>query len=499
MPNLFAYLVLFSWPLAAVAFFRLLSIERALAWTIIAGHLLLPSGTSVKFPMLPAIDRSLVPAASALLLCAILAPRMTLRPDRMARGWQMVLLGLLGLIVLTPLLTVVQNTQPVINGKVFLPGLRLYDAYNLISLIVFQLIPFWLGMRYLNTREGHRILMETIAIAGVIYTFPALLEIRISPQLHLWVYGFFPHDFIQSVRDGGFRPVVFLNHGLMVGIFFSISIVSAIVLYREARREQKPAVGWLFAAVWLTGTLFLSKTLSALALSMVFATGAMLLGRRTQIALGVAVASVVLLYPMLRGAGWIPVDTVHSIAQSISEDRASSLKFRLDNEDALLARANEKPLAGWGGWARNSIFDPVTGRMTSVTDGIWLIFIGVYGWLGYIGRFGLLTLPILYYAMRQGSFGRSLITPGLVLVLATTLVDLLPNAGLVGYVWLMAGALAGYLLWQQPADGAEAAATSAAGGPVPGLPARATWLMTEDQRPAPTGSRGRVGGRGPRR
>lgn len=483
MPNLFAYLALFSWPLVAVALFRLLSLERALVWTIIGGHLLLPSETALKFPMVPAIDRSLVPALSAMVLCAILAKKSPPNPVSKAVAWKIVLFGLLVLILVTPLLTVAQNTEPVIDGKTFRPGLRIYDAYNMISLIVFQLLPFWLGLRYLNTREGHKVLLEALAIAGVIYTFPALLEIRISPQLHRWIYGFFPHDFIQSMRDGGFRPVVFLNHGLMVGIFFAISIVASVVLFREARREGRPAVGWLAAALWVTGTLLISKTLGAVMLTIVFATAALLLGRRLQVALGVAVAVIVLFYPMLRGAGWIPVDAVHDLALSISEDRASSLKFRLDNEDALLARANEKPLAGWGGWARNSIFDPATGRMTSITDGIWLIFIGIYGWLGYIGRFGLLTLPILYFAMRQRSYGPSLITPGLILVLSTTLVDLLPNAGLVGYVWLMAGAIAGYLLWQPSPDTAKEPAPSMAAGLAPSGNVRAAWLMAEESAP----------------
>jgi hypothetical protein len=377
MPNLFAYLVLLSWPLVAVVLFRLMPVQRAMVWTLIAGHLLLPSVTSIKFPMLPAIDRSLVPAASALLLCMIMAPKLTLSPDLSARTGRQAIFGLLALVLVTPILTVLQNTQPVIDGRVFLPGLRLYDGYGLISLILFQMIPFWLGVRYLNTREGHRVLLEVIAIAGVAYTFPALLEIRLSPQLHNWVYGFFPHDFIQHVRDGGFRPVVFLNHGLMVGIFFCMSIIASIVLYREARREGRQAIGWLVAALWLTLVLYLSKNLGALVLATIFASVAMFFGRRMQVAVAVAVAFIVMFYPMLRGAGWIPVDTVYNMALSISEERAASLKFRLDNEDALLAHANEKPIAGWGSWGRNSLWDPESGRMTSITDGIWLIFIGV--------------------------------------------------------------------------------------------------------------------------
>lgn len=478
MPNTFAYLALFIWPLVAVGLFRLLPLQRALVWTLIAGHLLLPSNTGIKIPMLPAIDRTLVPALSALILCAIMAPKRQLAQDFAARTGRHVIFGLLALVIITPVLTVLQNTQPIVQGRVFLQGLRLYDAYGLISQVLFQMIPLWLGIRYLNTRDAHKILLEVLAIAGVAYTLPALFEIRMSPQLHNWVYGFFPQDFAQHVRDGGFRPLVFLNHGLMLGIFFCMSIIACVVLFREARREGRRAVHWLIAALWLTFVLYLSKTLGAFWLALVFGTAAMILGRRLQVVLAVAVAFVVMFYPMLRGGGLIPVDTVYDMAKSISEERANSLKFRLDNEDRLLAHANEKPISGWGSWGRNSLYDPNTGRMTTVTDGIWLIFIGVYGWLGYIGRFGLLTAPILFFAIRKKTFGPSLITPGLILVLSATLVDLLPNAGLVNYVWLMAGAIAGYVLWQRQ-DG-EVSGREAAWGATP----RANWLMAEQAAPS---------------
>jgi hypothetical protein len=476
MPNIFAYLVLFSWPLVALALFRLLPLERAMIWTLIGGHLLLPSETHIKIPMLPALDRSLIPAASALILCAIMAPKQRLSPDLSARTGRMVIVGLLALVLFTPILTILQNSQPIVDGRVFLPGLRLYDAFGLISLILFQMMPFWLGMRYLNTTESHKILLEIIAISGLIYTLPALLEIRMSPQLHVWVYGFFPQDFIQHMRAGGFRPLVFLNHGLMLGIYFCISIIASIVLYREALREKKRATHWLIAAIWLTIVLYFSKTLGAFALALIFGGTALVFGRRLQVALALGVAFVVMFYPMLRGAGWIPVDTVYNMALSISEERAASLKFRLDNEDALLTHANKKPLAGWGSWGRNSLYDPETGQMTSITDGIWLIFIGVYGWLGYIGRFGLLTVPILLYAWRRKTLGPSLVTPGLTILLAAILIDLLPNAGLVNYVWLSAGAIAGIAVRRSASDSAEAAGTPIAEA----RHERASWLMPEE-------------------
>jgi hypothetical protein len=483
MPNPIAYLVLLGFPLVAVTLFRLWPVHKAMVWTLLLGHLFMPSGTMIKFPMLPPIDKASMAAVSALILCALMSPRLIPSPAAFPRIGRQIILILLVVILVTPILTVLQNTQPLIYGPNFLPGLRLYDAFGLISQVVVSLIPFWLGLRYLNTREGHEALLQALTITGLIYTIPALVEVRLSPQLHYWIYGFYPFDFVQQIRDGGFRPVVFLNHGLMLGIYLCMSVISALVLYREARREERNAFGWFAAAMWLLLVLVFSKNLGALLITSAFAVIVFFLGRRPQITIAVVLAFIVMLYPMLRGAGWIPVKLAHELALSIDEDRASSLKFRLDNEDVLLTHANEKPISGWGSWGRHAIFDPETGQMTSVTDGIWLIIIGVYGWFGYIGRFGLLTLPILLFALRRSTFGPSYLVPGVIMVLAANLVDLLPNAGLVNYVWLMAGAVAGYVVWQ-PKDSVDTpvqtagASPRSAGGQYP-TPAKASWLMNE--------------------
>jgi hypothetical protein len=381
----------------------------------------------------------------------------------------------------------------VIEGRVFLPGLRLNDAIGLISQLLVSLIPLWLGLRYLNSREGLRTILEVLAIGGLAYTIPALFEVRFSPQLHTWVYGFFPHNFAQHVREGGFRPVVFLTHGLFVGIYLCIAAIAAMTLYREARREGRATPFWLVGAIWLLVVLFLSKNFGAMMIAVVLTAAVFLLGRRSLLLIGLAVAAVVMVYPILRGAGWIPVDTVHEFIQSINADRAASLKFRLDTEDALLARASEKPLFGWGSWGRDLLHDPATGNLVSIVDGIWVGVIGSFGWIGYIGRFGLLTAPILFFALRRRAVGDSFLPFGLIITLSATLIDLLPNSALVNYVWLMAGAVAGHALWWQVPDAEGSAADELAGqaGTQPfGAPPRAAWLMPDTGPTATRGPRG---------
>ena len=149
---------------------------------------------------------------------------------------------------------------------------------------------------------------------------------------------------------------------------------------------------------------------------------------------------------MWRGADLIPVDDMVARAYAFDAARGQSLEFRFDNEAILLERASEKPWFGWGGYGRNMVFDPEYGKALTVPDGRWIIVIGLLGWVGYIMEFGLLALSLVYLAM-QARTRAEVLSPYagvLALILAANMVDMLPNATLIPFTWLMAGALLGY-------------------------------------------------------
>jgi len=446
MPNAFAYLVLFSWPLVALALFGSRPPVQALVWSVVTGYLLLPSGTGVDFPLIPAIDKALV-----INLAAVLVSFSALQRARREGTWseapaaagraRWLFAGLVALTLATPLVTTLTNSEPVIAGPRYIPGLSLYDAGSLMMSGGIAIVPFLLGLRFLGTPEAHAALLRALAIAGVAYALLVLFEVRMSPQLHTWVYGFFPHSWLQHVR-GGFRPVVFLSHGLWLGMFLCMAVLAACALWRQALREQVAAAPWLAAVLWLAVTLVLSKNLGATMLVGLFAPIILFLPVRLQLLAAAGVAGLVLVYPMMRGAGLVPTGAVHSVAAAINEDRAASFKYRLDNEDILLDRANEKPFAGWGSWGRNRVYDPETGRDLSTTDGLWVITIGSWGWFGYLAQFGLLTAPLLLLGLRQSGSGLAQATAGLAVLLAANLLYLIPNSALSSLGWLAAGALA---------------------------------------------------------
>ncbi len=213
---------------------------------------------------------------------------------------------------------------------------------------------------------------------------PIIIEARLSPQINVWVYGFFAHDFSQSMRGGGFRAMVFMPHGLWWPFFVLMAAMSALAILRHAPAERRHV--WLAFVAVADGRAGLVPQSWADCLcgrsyppDPVCATAGAVAGSRCD-------GRGVVTYPALRGAHLVPLDDILSFARSISTDRAISLEYRIINEEVLLDRAQEKPWFGWGGYGRALILDPVTGRILSIPDGGWIIVLGNFGWLGYVGN-----------------------------------------------------------------------------------------------------------------
>ena len=324
MANTFAYLVLFSWPLVVFLLFRLLPRSEAIVWSIIGGYLALPFGVGINPPVLPTFDKTLIPALSAAVMCLMgVAPmasprrrsdpvksdlssgvqpqadekpaftrqktrrpvRASAQPTPAKSGMQrspIIITLLLALLFLTPVLTFLQNTDPYYVGALTLPGLRIYDIFSMILSTMVMLLPFLLGQRYLGEPEAQVSLLRVLCLAALIYSLPTLFEIRMSPQLARWTYGFLAQSFVQTMRDSGFRPVVFLQHGLWLAVFLAMAALSAFALWRNERAEGRQSLA-LLAGLWLAGVLFLSHSLGAFAILLMLAPIVLLFSIRGQL------------------------------------------------------------------------------------------------------------------------------------------------------------------------------------------------------------------------
>lgn len=439
MPNALAYLVLFGWPLIAMPMIKNKKADDAAILLVIVPYLLIPYGVIFDLPLLPPFDKQIYPGMVAMFLL------------KRRFGWALLPREqLIKLVVLcafiSPLFTVFSNSDVLVYGPRRISSLNFSDVISMEFRVFSNLyIPFMVGYNFLKREEAHQKVLFYLAVAGLIYSLPCVWEVRMSPQLNRQIYGFFPHSWAQQIREGGFRPIVFLGHGLYVAMFMCMTVISAGVLSKCKERYYKNFNK--YAYIYLGVVLVLCKTWAAL----IYAGFAVLVlkffNKKIWLMVSFVLCTIVFAYPVLRMINVIPIEAIGEYFTSLSEERGESLNFRFINEEILINKANERSLFGWGGWGRNRVYDEYTGADVSVTDGMWIILYGYAGLFGYFCTFGLLCGSVILTGIKSfsGRVKPTIYTAGICLILSLNLVDLLPNSSLNPLTYLLAGGLFGFL------------------------------------------------------
>lgn len=452
MPNAIAYLMLLIWPAVCLVLFRTQSVERAIVWSILGGYLLLPPLAEFNLPLVPSMDKVSIPNLSVLaILVFATAHKVRLLPEgRLAR----VLVGMLIFAAIPTVLTnrepilfeVLRDADPILFLVDALPGQSVRDIGSVLIGQVLTIVPFLVARQFLSSDIGLREILLALMGGALAYSIPSLIEIRFSPQMNVWVYGFFQHSFEQTMRAGGYRPIVFLPHGLWLALFVCTAAMAAAALARTTPRlDRWKAILW---TLYLMLFLLACKSAASIAYGMLLVPMVYFAPRRWLIWMSVVFALVAVTYPMLRNLGLVPTDAIVAKVAEVNPDRAQSLGYRFNNEKQLLDRAAEKPAFGWSGWGRSLVRDSEDGEILTIPDGRWIIVFGSFGWLGYIAEFGLLALPILLlgaFVLRHKEAELSPYIGAVALILGITLMDMLLNATLTPFTWLTAGAVLGYV------------------------------------------------------
>ncbi len=439
-PNFVAYLALAAWLPVAISIYFFMRPTLATAVVLIFGALFLPERLQFDLPVLPPFDKFTFSCLAALIGCLIRCPE-RLRAGKYGRGldWLMwiMCLGTIG--------TTLTNRERLIFGSVVLPDLTDYDSVALIVKDLLDLgLPYFLARAVFTRERDLRDFLRVLAIGGLIYSFLCLIEMRLSPQLHNWIYGFHQHSFIQSQRFGGYRPTVFLQHGLAVAMYMLGAGLAALALARcKVKLVALPAwpTAWFITLVFV-----LCKSMGAVVYSMfaVPVVAFMKPERSRRIALGLGV--LLALYPAMRFSDTFPADELVELADRVSGDRASSLEDRFEMEDALMERARAKPWFGWGGYRRSRVWDEQTGKDLSVNDGDWMLQLGMRGVVGFVARYLMLLIPLWIASRRMSGIRRFTdrqLIGTLLMISALFDMDLLPN-GLYTYLpYVFAGVLYG--------------------------------------------------------
>jgi hypothetical protein len=436
MPNAFASLIFYSWPIIVVWLLAKYPTKYAIFCAITLATLLLPGNFTIDPPLIPPLDRETI--TSLTLVCVLF---LTGKKFRFFQSGLIVkiLIGYLFVIIISSEL----NGSVEIIGSKFLPGLSHYDAFSNVVRTLLWLVPFFLGRYFFTNIKDNETIFKILVIMALIYSIPMLYEIRFSPQLHNIVYGYHASDFIQSMRGNSFRPSVFVGHGLPLAFWFSSCVIAAVALHKNKIHISK--LSPILVVGFLLVILFLTKTWSAFIYVIIGIIFIYRLSPSKQTKWAFLLSALIMFYPISKIMGVFPDKAIISTIAEYNTERAESMEVRYVNEEVLLTHALNKPFFGWGGWGRNRLYDN-SGKDTVITDGKWIIEFGINGAFGFVFYYLILLIP-LYYAAKYIKYidnpKDQVYFAGLAIILACCIIDSVPNANMGSMHLLLAGALLG--------------------------------------------------------
>lgn len=420
--NALVPIVLFGWIPVVLVLFCLLPTRRAIITAFIAGWLFLPVAT-FEIQGVPNFSKASV-TSLAVVLGIVLFDVGRLGAFR----WRWCDLPI-ALWLLVPLASSLSNGRGVYDG-----------ISGVVDSAILWGVPYLAGRLYLNNIRALRELAVGIVIGGMAYVPLCLFEIRMSPQLHTMVYGFHQHVFAQTMRFGGWRPTVFLEHGLAVGMWMTGATLLAMWLWRtRATRHIANLPMSLIVTVMFTTTI-LCKSVGAIGL-LGIGTAGLLMTRWSR-------SAKIMLVILAIAPGYLTARIVFNwegrelvdLATLIEPDRAKSLQVRLDNEDRITEHALQRPLVGWTRWGEYRAVDDGGARV--VTDSLWIVALGQTGLIGLTSMVATLLLPAVIFMRRTRlrNWHRPSLAPvaGVATLLMLFMIDSMLNS-MLNPVYLLGG------------------------------------------------------------
>ncbi len=245
-------------------------------------------------------------------------------------------------------------------------------------------IPYFIARIYFKDASSIKILALSIFIGCVVYIPFCWFEMIMSPQLHRLTYGYHQSDFIQTLREGGgFRPMVYMDHGLMTSMWMALGVFLGIWLFFTGELpETIISLPSRFLIVMLVITTLMMKSFGAITLLMIGLIILYLSTRMKTVILVIVMLIAPLIYIFTRTTGaWNGKNLSNFIEKKISASRSQSLQFRFDNEKILIEKALQGTFFGWGGFGRARVYNE-KGEDISITDGLWIITFGQNGIYG---------------------------------------------------------------------------------------------------------------------
>ncbi len=426
----FTPIMMFGWIPVTILLFSVLGTRRAAAASLILGWLFLP-GVRFNFPGLPDYTKT-ISVCFPIILSTLIFDSMRLQKLR---------LGKIDIPIIV--FCCCAFASSISNG------LGTYDGISGMLRQIFEWgCPYAIGRMYFSDDQGLRELAIWVVIGGLVYVPFCLWEMRMSPNLHYYIYGFRQDTFGTTIRFGGYRPVVFMQHGIALGLWMMSAVLMAVSLWRTECVKVIMGMPSKLNMIILSVIFILCRSLNAILLICLGFFAFYAIGSRRWKIIILLLVLLPVFYVGVRYTGVLSSEKLVSYANIIDEDRARSLHGRLYHEELLLDKAKNRPVFGWGGWGRNRLKNEY-GKDISVTDGLWIIVFGVNGFVGLISIGLVLLMPtfLFWKRYRHLDWKVSAFAPivGFITILPLYVIDCLLNAMVNPVFTVAVGGLLGWL------------------------------------------------------
>ncbi len=361
-------IALLSWIPITLILFANFQNHRAAFYSILIGWLFLPQSV-IALPGLPDFSKSLAISVSVL-FGLIIFDSAKLRELKISKFDIPILIFLL-----TPIATSLSN------------GLGLWDGLSSsVGTIMIWGIPYMVGRIYFNELTRASELFHLVIVGGLIYVPFVLFEARMSPKLHDMVYGYTQHSWAQHIRYGGWRPKVFMQHGLMVALWMAITAIAAFWNWRIGLHKKILGLPAFFVFAVLCIATLLCKSGNGLIILVIGCLSYLPFRlMRSTILLILLLLSLPVYMGVRSTATWDGVEALEILSMVVDDERTGSVRARMKQEDHFSEKALERPFLGWGGWKRSFPYNDKGRQMTRGVDALWVIIFGKNGYIGLAG------------------------------------------------------------------------------------------------------------------
>ncbi len=369
-----ATVMIYGWILFSVILFRVVDATKAVLIVLIGGVLFLPMAY-LDLPGFPQYNKNIAIGVSLFIGSVKISPN-----TKIIDKFRPVDIPMLLWCSLLPVITALSN------------GLSLYGGVSesLSNLLTWGAL-YWAGRKFINDDESLFRLVRGVIIGGVIYIPFIIVELSKGPFFHELLYGWLQHKLIQHMRYGGWRPIVFMQHGLMVSFWMTMVTIFSYSNWKMGYIQKLGKLKLSFLSVLFIVLTILCKSANG----WIFLTLGLFLiyiykrNSHNAIKWLRVIMSGIPIYFITRIFNIIPVRRFGQLFSIIFDsNRVASLLFRMWQEDLFAEKTLQRFWFGWAGYRRAYPVDPVTGKeLFSILDSLWLGIFSTYGIAGLFSVF----------------------------------------------------------------------------------------------------------------